>query len=491
MEKLEEFIKKANACHQGQNLDYSKAVYINNRTPLCIIDPEYGEFWQTPSNHLKGQSHPKRKGNSIRNKKSSTQEEIIKRFEEVHKGEGLDYSKVKYVNMHTKVCIIDPVYGEYWQEPVVHLKGCKCPLIKPQPKKLSQEEFIAKAKAIHGDTYDYSKTVYKTYRDKVIITCKKHGDFEQTAENHLYGKGCPKCGNHYSKYEDEIANLLGKNVIHNEKNILDGKEIDLYYPDDKIGIEFNGLKWHTENFAGKDRNYHLNKTVECENKGIKLIQIFEDEYVLHKDVVKSKLKHIFNLDSDKPRIYARNCNVYEIDNKTANTFLDRFHIQGGSKSTVYLGAYEIYNTKKLLAVMSFRKYGPDKWELTRFASDYNLVFVGIGGKMFKYFVKNYNPVEVKSFADRRWTINQENLYTKIGFEFDGYVPPNYTYYNEKVARLKRFHKFGFRKKILSKKHNLQLSMTELEMTKQLGYDRIWDCGLIRYVWHKKQKTPTE
>jgi hypothetical protein len=135
--------------------------------------------------------------------------------------------------------------------------------------------------------------------------------------------------------------------------------------------------------------------------------------------------------------------------------------------------------------MTFKHNSANKWELTRFASDYNFVFVGLGGKMFKYFVKNYNPDEVKSFADRRWTINQENLYTKIGFSFDGYVTPNYTYYNEKVSRLKRFHKFGFRKKILAKKYNLSTSLTELEMIKQLGYDRIWDCGLIRYVWHKK------
>ena len=104
MTKLEEFIERAKKVHCSEDLDYSKAIYINNRTPLCIIDhdlmadgkTEYGEYWQTPYNHLKGHSHPLKRCYKIAKSKREKQEEIIKRFKEVHKNENLDYSKVEY-----------------------------------------------------------------------------------------------------------------------------------------------------------------------------------------------------------------------------------------------------------------------------------------------------------------------------------------------------------------------------------------------------------
>jgi hypothetical protein len=132
----------------------------------------------------------------------------------------------------------------------------------------------------------------------------------------------------------------------------------------------------------------------------------------------------------------------------------------------------------------------DDWELTRFASNYNYICQGVGGKVFNYFIKNNNPNMVKSFADRRWTINEENnLYIQLGFKFDSYTAPDYKYYNTNVDRYKRWHKFGFRKKILLKKYpnKVNINMTETEMVKTLGYDKIWDCGLIKYIWNKSDE----
>ena len=109
--------------------------------------------------------------------------------------------------------------------------------------------------------------------------------------------------------------------------------------------------------------------------------------------------------------------------------------------------------------------------------------MGVGGKLFGYFVRKYNPTEVKSFADRRWTLDKDkNLYTNLGFKLDEILKPDYRYYNYKVDKVKRFHKFGFRKEILSKKYGFPMEMTESEMTKAIGFDKIWDCGLFRYVW---------
>jgi hypothetical protein len=129
----------------------------------------------------------------------------------------------------------------------------------------------------------------------------------------------------------------------------------------------------------------------------------------------------------------------------------------------------------------------DKWELTRFASDYHYICQGVGGKLFKYFVKNYNPIEIKSFADRRWTTNENsNIYTKLGFNFEYYTDPEYRYIS--THNSVRYHKFGFRKKMLIKKYGekygFTMDMTESQMVEKIGFHKIWDCGLIKYVWNK-------
>ena len=496
------FISKAKEVHKNENIDYSKVVYLNNRTPVLLIDKdlrpdgtEYGEYWQTPYNHLRGQSHPDKRGYKISKNKSAKQKEIIERFKNVHPNENLDYSEVVYVNMHTKVKIIDRdlmpngiEYGEYWQEPVVHLKGCGHPLkgknkqIKKQSLTLNQ--FIAKSKKVYGDKdYDYSKVNYINNKTKVCIICPQHGDFEISLDNFLQGKSCPKCGNHLSFAEEEISNYIKQYycVERNNRKILNGLEIDIYIPELKIGIEYNGLRWHGEMF-GKDKWYHFNKLKTANDVGIKMIQIFEDEYVNNKEIVMNKLKHLLHLEENMvERIGARKCLIKEIDKKTAKDFLNKYHIQGFIQSTVHLGTF--YGDI-LIGVMSFTKV-VNEWILGRFASNYNYICQGVGGKLFKYFIRKYNPFIVKSFADRRWTIDDNNnLYTRMGFIVDSILKPEYRYVNFKLFGCKRMHKFGFRKLTLHKKYGFPLSMTENEMTKEMGCDKVWDCGLIKYVWKK-------
>ena len=207
---------------------------------------------------------------------------------------------------------------------------------------------------------------------------------------------------------------------------------------------------------------------------VKLITIFEDEWINGKNIVLSKLKHIIKHNNGE-KVFGRKTNIVVIDKITAKKFLEINHIQGFAPSTVYLGC--MYNDK-LVAVMTFKNV-KDEWELNRYATDINLQCIGVGGKMFKYFIKKYNPTYVKSFADRRWTTDIENnLYTKLGFDIDSILEPDYRYVN----RLERIHKFNFRKQILHKKYGFPLSMTELEMTKKLGIFRIYDCGIVKYVW---------
>lgn len=288
-----------------------------------------------------------------------------------------------------------------------------------------------------------------------------------------------------SRAEKELKEMIQECGIecHKEKAFFNGMEIDIFVPEKMIAIEYDGVRYHTEWFGKKNKWYHLNKTLKCREKGVKLIHIFEDEYKHKREIVENKIKHILGVQTDLPKIMGRKCKIREISKPVAQKFLDEYHIQGADNSSIQIGAF--YNNA-LLAVMTFKKENNNKWELTRFASDFHYICQGVGGRLFKYFVKNYSPIEIKSFADRRWTIDEENnVYLQMGFKFDGYVNPDYRYVLPNANNCERHHKFGFRKTILHNKYGFPLDMTETQMVKKLKYDRIWDCGLIRYVWKKE------
>lgn len=282
--------------------------------------------------------------------------------------------------------------------------------------------------------------------------------------------------------EEHPEDKLYFQLVNGTLNLqMETKELDIFIPSKNIAIEFNGNMWHSEKF-GKDRLYHLNKLNECNKNGIGLIQIFEDEYEEHRDIVLSKIKHILGADDLSHKIQGRKCKIQEILKVDAEVFLNQNHIQGFSNSTVYLGA--IYEGK-IVAVMCFLNENNGNWNLTRFASLNGYICQGVASKMFKHFIRNYDPKYVRSFADRRWTVDSRcNLYVKLGFELDETLKPEYRYYNPQVDKYKRFHKFGFRKSILHNKYGLPMHMTETEMATALGYVRIWDCGLFKYVWRK-------
>ena len=306
--------------------------------------------------------------------------------------------------------------------------------------------------------------------------------FVQNVYDHMNGHGCPKCGIKTSNGEIELKNfiipLVGEeNVIMGDRTVLGGKEFDILIKPLNIGIEYNGVIWHSEKY-GKDKYYHISKTEDALSSGVKLIHIFEDEYTEHKDIVLSKIKYMLG-KSDAPRIYGRKCKIRNIDKQQARIFLEKNHIQGFVPSTVYLGAF-YENT--IVSVMTLKKT-KHAWELTRFASEINTCVIGTFGKILKRFIEIYNPDLIKTFSDARWCLNkEENIYTKNGFIYNGTTKPNYFYTSE--TKGKRVHKFNMRKTILHKKYNLPLSMTEKEMCDSLGLYKIWDCGLHKYVWKK-------
>ena len=141
--------------------------------------------------------------------KRKTTEEFIIEAEKIH-GNKYDYSKVEYKNAYTKVCIICPKHGEFWQPPHDHLKGCGCNKCRAENvgnrTRLNTDIFIKKAKEIHGDRYDYSKVNYVNSHNMVNIICPKHGEFKLMAYAHLNGQGCKKCK--MSVLENDVFQLL-------------------------------------------------------------------------------------------------------------------------------------------------------------------------------------------------------------------------------------------------------------------------------------------
>ena len=191
----EEFIDKARKIH-GNKYNYSKVNYINNRTRVCIICPKHGEFWQLPSVHLNGGGCKECRKEKLSHKFSFTTEEFIKKVKEIH-GDKYDYSKVRYINSNTNVCIICPIHGETWQRPANHLRSCGCLACgndnSSQKRTKNTEEFIEDAIKVHGDKYDYSKVEYSHNQEKVCIICPTHGEFWITPNHHLQGHGCSNC----------------------------------------------------------------------------------------------------------------------------------------------------------------------------------------------------------------------------------------------------------------------------------------------------------
>jgi len=280
-----------------------------------------------------------------------------------------------------------------------------------------------------------------------------------------------------------IESLGFKTEKGKNRKILNGKEIDIIIPEFKIGIEYNGLYFHTEKM-GKNSSYHLNKTIECNKIGYKLIQIFEDEWVVKKDLVKSKIRHILKINNGI-KIGGRNVIIKRIDSLLKSNFLNINHIQGNDNSKIHYGGFY---KNELIGVMTFNdkrnmtKNKDEQYELSRYSIKEGYVVNGLASKFIKTFKNEYSPKNIISFADRRWTLDPENnLYIKMGFKLVGINKPTYTYYNSKKNKYKRFHKFGFGKNSLKLKHpDLDFTKSEKTLMNELGYERIWDCGMFKY-----------
>jgi len=267
--------------------------------------------------------------------------------------------------------------------------------------------------------------------------------------------------------------------IANDRSLISPKHLDIYIPSHNLAIEFDGIYYHSERF-GRDRNYHLSKTIACQNNNTRLIHVWSNEWYQKREIVISRIRNALGVTAT--RIYARKCVIKALQPQDVREFFNRCHIQGSLHGKV---VYGLFFNNKLVAAMNFTvaRYtkGKYEWELLRYASALDTIIVGGASKLFKHFVENHQPTNVVSYCDLRWGTG--NMYEQLGFTFSHRSTPNYYYFQATSNTEQLFSRVQFQKhKLANKLDTFDPNLTEWENMVNNGYDRIWDCGNGVYVW---------
>ena len=280
-----------------------------------------------------------------------------------------------------------------------------------------------------------------------------------------------------------VRNILDKyNILYktNVRDIIYPKELDIYIPEKKIAIECNGIFWHSK----KDGEYHYNKFLQCQEKGIQLLSIWEDWIISKPEIVESII--LSKLGIYKERIYARKCKIEEISSNKTTSFLNDNHIQGAGGSSIKEAL--VYNNE-IVGVMTFsKKRGcmgnnekkDGEWELSRFCTKKNTQVIGGAEKLLKYFIKTYKPTYIYSFSCN--DISNGNLYEKLDFKKgESFVP----YWYVDPEKMKRYHRTSFTKDNIVRKGIREKnddSWTEVEVTSEIGLLKIYDSGMTKWTY---------
>ena len=346
-------------------------------------------------------------------------------------------------------------------------------------KFLGHDRFKNFTTAFSIDEYDGVTT---RFNKKYPFTCVRCG----LLENHFINDGkwpkCSSCDKQFSEFQTEVQDFV-KEILKdtpvniNDRSVLHPQEVDIYIPSISLGIECDSLCFHSELFGYKNKTYHLNKTKGCSIKGIRLVHVWDSEWNHKKDVVKSILRNMINKNFSS--IPARKCSIQTISSKISAEFLNKNHIQGVDRSSVKIG---LFYKDVLVSVMTFCESRFNKkidWELSRFCNILNTNVIGGASRLFKHFIKTYNPTNVISYSDRRYFIG--SIYLNLGFEFLDNTPPSYHYIVDNYSTTK--NRLAWQKhKLKDKLEGFDPNLTEWENMKNHGHDRIWDCGHSKWIY---------
>lgn len=312
--------------------------------------------------------------------------------------------------------------------------------------------------------------------ERVWWVCPKGHEWESMISTRTDKRepGCRHCSSSTSKSENELVGFLrnaGFNIVPGDRKTIPGIELDIYIPDCRFAIEYNGLYWHTEAY-GKDSKYHHNKWFKTKQAGIQLVQVWEDEWENSPELIKKMLLHKLGVNNDR-KVYGRKTSVSAVSTNEAKEFLEENHIQGFGSGSHYLGLKDTEMT--LVALMTLRSEPNGYLNIIRYATSANV----IGGftKLLNHAEKTLTPQGFVTFSDH--CVSDGGLYANNGFILDKEIKPDYRY----LVKGKRQHKFGYRLKRFREDPGLLWvdGKTERELALLNGIERIWDAGKTRWV----------
>lgn len=495
--------------------DFSRAAYHGALERMTgIVCPDHGEFTQYPAQLRKNGSGCPACGDVVRRaKRRSSQDDVLRQARERHDS-FYSYDRAVYVNNTTKFTVTCPHHGDFSITPNNHVSGGRgCPACgalkrghrkdipgsarKTADAKLSAHaaDFEREARKVHGDAYDYSAVVYAGRKKPVTIVCPTHGAFSQTPGHHLSrAHGCPECSHHRSKGEAALAKFMSifGPIKERDRSVISPKELDIYAPWAGVAVEYCGEYWHAASSADderKDRTRHLDKHRACEAAGIRLLTVYESEWLSRPFAIRRLIRNA--LGKARGRVMARKCTVEAVGNAEAAAFFERYHPQGGAG---WGQTYGLRYNGKLVACMRFAFGANDRganaeraWTLTRYATRVSVP--GGASRLFAAFLEDCGPESVKSFSDNRYFTGR--MYEQLGFVLEEETGPDYQVYHPKTGLLAKTA--WQRKNIPARIRDIGAHETfnpatdprsERDMTYLLGAQRMFDCGKKRWVWRR-------
>ena len=401
----------------------------------------------------------------IKLKKLNTPNDIIE------KSINVNINKIKEIVKENKLFLSNEVRQENAYRGKLNRNPQAMTQMREAHMELSESEFNARVRLVERDVLAGLGSAHGLSRKHGLIGVSVAEVFRREGKEHLLEA---RCSTDQLSIHAFVQGFFSERVLFDNREVIAPKEIDIYVESKKVGIEFHGLYWHTEQKVGKDA--HQNKLKRANSVGIRLISIFEHEWQMREKQVKNFLKS--SLGVFERKIHGRKTVVRPVNPLEAKRFLENNHIQGAAKTTkAYFG---LYLSDELLGVMSLGKHHRNSASssivLDRLCFLDGVVVRGGASKLLRTAVewarqKGYE--KILSWSDNRWS--EGDVYLKMGFNLEEELKPDFFYFKKNRV---------FSKQSCQKKHLLKKGakgVTEKEMAQNLGYSRIWDCGKKRWV----------
>lgn len=472
-----EFVDRARKVH-GDRYVYMESGYSLSSRKVSIECPSHGIFSQQGTSHLAGAGCPGCWREQVgRAKFARAKENAVAAAIGVH-GDRYDYSKFVYAGRHEKSLIVCRTHGEFLQEFGSHLLGGGCPECGKEAARqgiaVSFEEFVERARKVHGEGYTYLPETYVNLTTKCEIGCKKHGSFWQTPKDHVDGHHCSKCsGAATSRGQEEVAEFIAALGLACRQRVCgvlgDRKELDILVDSVGLAIEFNGLYWHSER-TGRGQHYHQSKTDTAAEAGYDLIHLTDLQWRDHQEAVKSLLAARCGMELEK--LDARKCRIVSPPTAEMRRFLNKSHIQGYRSGNLYLG---LEHRGVLVAVASFGLSKAKDAELQRYATLPGTRVRGGLGRLVAHWRRGNPGVDLISFCDTAYF--DGHSYNAVGFRQEGVLAPDYGY----TDGVSYYSKEAFRRTKQQRSfENYDPSLTEKENAARNGWYRIWGCNKLKF-----------